>query len=305
MNSSATARRRLRQLLALPPRPRAPVRAKRIGVRRTRHYVLETWSLDLNGREPVPAYFTAPRRSAAPVPAVLFSHSHGGRYHWGKEELIRGSPYMAAPPYAEALARAGIAALCIDHWCFGQRATRGESSLAKELLWRGQSMWGFMVADSLRALDWLCRREDVDARRIGATGMSMGSTMSWYVAALDTRIAACADLCCLTDFDSLIASDGLDEHGIYYYVPGLLNHFTTAAINALIAPRPHLALAGLKDALTPVAGLRRIDRELKKVYARAGAPQNWRLRTYPVAHEETAAMREDVMRFFAQALRCG
>ena len=299
---STPTRIALRHLLRLPARSPRPVSARLLSVSPTPHYRLESWSLELNGCERVPAYFTRPLEGAAPFPTILFSHSHGGRYHWGKKELIRGSPYMGRPPYAEALARAGFAALCVDHWCFGERATRTESSLSKEMLWRGKSMWGLMVADSLRALDWLCTRADVDARRIGAIGMSMGSTMSWYVAALDTRIAACADLCCLTDFDAIIQSKGLDEHGIYYYVPDLLNRFTTAQINALIAPRPHLGLAGLKDPLTPVDGLRRIDRELKSVYRQLGAPQNWRLRSYPGAHVETPAMRTAVMAFLKKTL---
>ena len=44
-------------------------------------------------------------------------------------------------------------------------------------------------------------------------------------------------------------SGGLDGHGIYYYVPALLKHFTSADINALIAPRAHLAIAGKAHAL--------------------------------------------------------
>src|ERR1051325_5537126 len=45
----------------------------------------------------------------------------------------------------------------------------------------------------------------------------------------------------------------------------------------LIAPRPHLSLAGDLDALTPRAGLEKIDRELQRVYAAAGHPERWKL----------------------------
>src|SRR4030095_8598536 len=101
-------------------------------------------------------------------------------------------------------------------------------------------------------------------------GISMGSTMAWWVAALDERIKVTVDICCLTDFHTLLAKQGLSGHGVYYYVPSLLKHFTTSQINALIAPRPHLALAGLKDNLTPIEGLDIIERELDEVYASAG-----------------------------------
>ena len=110
------------------------------------------------------------------------------------------------------------------------------------------------------------------------------------------------DLCCLTDFHALIDSRGLDGHGIYYYVPGLLKHFTTAQINALIAPRPHLSLAGNYDRLTPPAGLDRIDRELREVYGNLGALEHWKLLRYEIGHFETAAMRAEVLAFLARFL---
>ncbi|MCC6585756.1 MAG: acetylxylan esterase [Bryobacterales bacterium] len=167
----------------------------------------------------------------------------------------------------------------------------------QDMLWKGQVMWGMMVYDSLKAIDYLETRPDVDKTRMGTLGMSMGSTMAWWVAALDTRMKVCIDICCLTDFQSLIEANGLGGHGIYYYVPSLLKHFTASEINALICPRPHLGLAGDRDALTPVKGLERIDADMKAVYAKAGKPENWKLLRYDVAHEETTDMRREIMAF--------
>ena len=170
------------------------------------------------------------------------------------------------------------------------------------MLWRGQAMWGMMVYDSLRAVDYLVGRADVDAGRVGTLGLSMGSTMAWWVAALDVRIKACVDICCLTDFHALIETQGLGGHGIYYYVPDLLNHFTTAQINALISPRAHLSLAGRHDCLTPPAGLERINRELRAVYEADGAPDAWKLHVYDQGHFESAAMRAEIVAFLAKWL---
>jgi hypothetical protein len=130
----------------------------------------------------------------------------------------------------------------------------------------------------------------------------MGSTMAWWLAALDERVKVCVDICCLTDFDELMAEDNLKGHGIYYYVPGLLKHFTAAQINALIAPRAHLGLAGNLDALTPPKGLDRIDRELRAVYAKAGAPENWKLVREDVAHTETPSMRREALNWLKEKL---
>lgn len=95
----------------------------------------------------------------------------------------------------------------------------------------------------------------------------------------------------------LLAKKGLRLHGVYYYVPALLKYFTTADINALIAPRAHLALAGLRDPLTPVEGLDVVDDELERVYADAGHPERWKLLRYDVAHQETAEGRREILAF--------
>jgi dienelactone hydrolase len=82
---------------------------------------------------------------------------------------------------AEALAHRGIAGLCIDAWNFGERRGRTESELFKELLWRGHVLWGLMVYDTLRANDYVLSRSDVRPDRVATLGMSMGSTMAWWL----------------------------------------------------------------------------------------------------------------------------
>ena len=294
-------RRELYGLLGdLPDRSR-PVEAHRVLEARREHYVLEKLVLELNGIEHVPAYFIRPldAKPGQRLPTVLYNHAHGGDYMRGKDELIEGNRFLQQPPYAQELARRGFAALCIDHWVFGERSGRTESSVFKRMLWQGQVMWGMMVFDSLRAVDYLLTRDDVDPKRIGTLGLSMGSTMAWWTAALDERVKVCVDLCCLTDFHALIETNGLDGHGIYYYVPNLLKHFTTAQINGLISPRPHLALAGDRDALTPPKGLDRVDEELRRVYAADGAPQAWKLFRQDVGHAETPEMRGEIVKWLA------
>jgi dienelactone hydrolase len=289
------SREKLFSLLGDLPDPSLPIQAKKIAEDDYGTFALETLRLELNGIEPVPAYFTRPKHTQPPYKTVLFSHSHGGYYHMGKNELLHPAPYMYQIPYAEAFAKMGIACLAIDHWCFGERSGRKESVTFKSMLWKGQVMWGMMVYDSLRALDYLESRPDTDSNRIGAVGMSMGSTMSIWVAALDTRIKTCADICCLTDFEELENEKGLDGHGIFYYVPSLTKYFSMADINALITPRPHLSTAGIYDDLTPVKGLEKIEKTLKPL-------GGFTLLTYPCGHLEPREMREDVLGFIAKTL---
>jgi hypothetical protein len=280
----------------LPPRNRE-ITVNKISEEERDTFVLEKLMMDLNGIEPVPAYFFRTKKQQNQTPVILYNHAHGGGYEMGKNEVLNGRSALHNPPYGQVLTERGISVLCIDTWAFGERSVRTESEIFKEMLWKGQVMWGMMVYDSLRAIDYLTTRFDVDADRIGTLGLSMGSTMAWWVAALDTRVKVTVDICCLTDFHALIEAGGLDLHGIYYYVPDLLNHFTTAQINALIAPRPHLSLAGDQDELTPVKGLVKIDEELRKVYEAHGTPNAWELKCYNVGHQETVEMREEIMSF--------
>ena len=295
-------REQLYNLLGRLPERDRPISVRLISTEEKEEYILERLILDINGLEPVPAFFTKPKNVNGKIPVVLFNHSHFGQYEVGKDEFINGRKEMQSPPYALELARAGYAGLAIDSWGFGERHGRPEIDIFKEMLWKGQVMWGMMVYDNLRAIDYLETRGDVDISRLATMGMSMGSTMAWWLAALDERIKVCIDICCLTDFQTLLEKNDLKLHGIYYYVPDLLNHFTTSQINGLISPRPHLGLAGRYDPLTPVEGLEIIYNDLKKIYSRDGAPDAWQLKIYDVGHEENAEMRRDIMEFLRKWL---
>ncbi len=290
-------RKELYSLLGNLPRRHKAVTAEVIDSETNDGFLLERLELELNGLEPVPALFVKPTEGDEAFPAILYNHAHGGDYSLGKEELLLGRSFMSEPPYARELTSQGYAALCIDAWGFGERHTKSESGLFKELLWHGRCLWGMMVFDSLRALEYLHSREDVATQRIATLGMSMGSTMAWWLAALDTRVKVCVDICCLTDFHTLLKSGNLDLHGLYYYVPDLLNHFSTAEINELIAPRPHLSLAGRHDPLTPPEGLNIIDTHLQNVYKDLGYKDNWKMMIYDTNHHEELEMRRACIEF--------
>ena len=302
-SANAAARRaELYGLLGRLPDRTRPVSGEKLGETERDGYILESWRYDLNGIEPVPGYVARPKGLTGRAPAVVFCHSHGGGYTIGKKEFIEGRSYLQPTPYAKALTDLGYVAICIDTWIFGERSHTSELDMFKAMLLKGQVLWGMMVYDSLRAVDVLVQRPDVDASRLATLGMSMGSTAAWYLAALDERMKVCVDINCLTDLDALIEDKGLSRHGIYYYVPDLMTHFTTAQINALIAPRAHLALAGLRDTLTPVPGLDRIDTHLTQVYASMGVPERWQMRRYDVEHQETPEGRQAILAFLQRFL---
>jgi dienelactone hydrolase len=123
-----------------------------------------------------------------------------------------------------------------------------------------------MVRDDQMALDYLFSRQEVDRQRVAVTGISMGATRSWWLMAMDDRIKTGVAVGCLTRYQDLIEEQKLKAHGIYYFVPGILNHFDTEAIISLIAPRPILFMTGDEDIGSPVNGIRKIDERVRPVY---------------------------------------
>jgi dienelactone hydrolase len=275
-------RAKLNELLGdLPPRP--PVSAFQVIAKEDKGaYTLETIQFDNGAGEMVKGFLFIPKTATAQTkaPAILYCHWHGGHYDIGKNELLGTNATPVAP--GPALAEAGYVVLGIDAPCFGERNGQGpdgpqqkggagEMTAAKFHLWAGRTLWGMIVRDDLTALDYLCSRPEVDAARIGVTGISMGSTRSWWLMALDDRPRAAVCVACMTRYEELIRAGMLKAHGIYYFVPGMLKHFDTEAVIAIAAPRPMLFMTGDQDGGSPIEGVKHLGKIVSQVYALHGA----------------------------------
>jgi pimeloyl-ACP methyl ester carboxylesterase len=173
------------------------------------------------------------------------------------------------------------------------------------LLWEGCTLWGYRVHDTLTALGWLRSRAGFASLPTVTLGLSMGSTMAVWAAALEPSIDACIDLCCLAEYDALVTDGSFDLHGEYFFVPGLRREFSVAEISALIAPRPHLSLIGKHDPLTPADGVATIDREMQSTYTALQQPEHWRQEQFGCGHQETEAMRAQVIAQLQRVLAGG
>ena len=295
----ADIRETLIQLLGdMPPRP-APTDAQVLSHEDKGEYWLERISFNNGAGSEVRGWCFLPKTATADgkAPAILYCHWHGGDYDIGKDEMrqANATPVAAGPE----LAKRGYVVLGIDAYGFGERngqgpdgpasiGANGEMSAAKFQLWMGRSLWGMMVRDDQIALDYLCSRPEVDAARIGVTGISMGSTRAWWLMALDDRPKAAVCVACMTRYQELVRQGGLKEHGIYYFVPGMLKHFDTEAVIACAAPRPVLFMTGDEDAGSPVEGVLRLGAIVSRVYALHGEAARHRFDSilYPgVGHE--------------------
>jgi dienelactone hydrolase len=166
-------------------------------------------------------------------------------------------------------------------------------------LWVGRTLWGMILRDDIIALDYLAARPEVDARRIGVMGMSMGATRSWWLMALDERLKTGVAVACLTRYQDLIRHEALRAHGIYYFVPGFLSHFDTEAVISLLAPRPVLLMNGDRDSGSPVEGIRAIAAAVRPVYELYGQPARFRNEVYPgLGHVYTREMWAKTLTWF-------
>jgi dienelactone hydrolase len=302
-----------RLLGELPQRPARPKVTTVLREDRGDHR-FEKFTFDNGAGATVAGYVFLPPESnvRGPLPAVLYCHWHGGQYDIGKDEMLRtnAAPVAAGP----ALARQGYVVLGIDAYCFGERngqgpggpaekGSAGEMTAAKFQLWAGRTLWGMILRDDRMALDYLASRPEVDTRRLGVTGISMGATRTWWLMALDERLRAGVAVACMTRYTELIGEGGLKAHGIYYFVPGMLRHFDTEAVMALAAPRPMLFQTGGRDSGSPVSGIARLEPPIREAYRLYAAESAFESRVVPdLGHVYTPEMWERTVDWLARHL---
>jgi len=278
-------------------------------------YILERFTFDNGVGDTIYGYLLVPSGRKGRGPAILYNHYHGGQYNQGKEEVLIKAFSELDFATGEELARKGYVVQCIDAYAFGERRFQGpagekeeggktESALFKTFIWEGRTLWGMMVCDDLLALNYLLSRPEVDPNRIAAMGMSMGSTRTWWAAAMDKRIKVAVSVACLTRYQNLIAQGQVNAHGIYYYVPNMLKEgIDTESVIGLIAPRPHLTLTGDSDEGSPADGVRIINAFQEHLYKCYDKEDNFRGILYPgVGHTFTPHKWDETLRWLEKHL---
>jgi dienelactone hydrolase len=298
----------LRCLGEMPPRP-DPARVRILSKEDLGDYTLERFEFHNGVDMVVPGILLIPKQRKGPAPAVIGLHGHGS-----SKESVCTDP-KSSQFIGPSLAKRGYVVAAIDGAFASGRVGKGpagkldkgaggqEMSLFKLYLWQGRSLWGMMLRDEQCLLDYLQTRPEVDARRIAATGMSMGCTRAWWLAAIDDRVQAVVGVACFTRYTELIAHGNLRMHGIYYFVPGVLRHFDTEAIYALVAPRPMLMLSGDQDGGAPTDGIVVLEKKLAAVYGLYGPADRFRSVVYGgTGHEYLPEMKAQMLAWFEKHL---
>ncbi len=243
----------------------------------------------------VPAVVMIPRRHTPPFPAVVCHHQHAGQYDLGKSEVAgwKGNPQQA---YAAELCARGYLVLAPDTIGFEERrhprmsGEHYEHFLAQEYLLKGLTLQGKMIWDVMRAVDYLTERPEVDPKRIGMIGHSMGAAETWFSMSLEPRLKAGAASCATTTYVAIMGAEALHNPG--FYVPGILKWGDIPEVVSMIAPRPLLILNGAQDLRFPLEGAREVVSRAGMLYRRLGKPEALELFVSPAGHEFTDEMRQ-------------
>ena len=336
----SAARRRLLDVLQYHPEPVDP-RPEIIERVDCGDYIREKLMFSTSPVLRVPAYVLIPKSLKAPAPAIVDLHSHGGMFLFGKEKVIdlgKNHPAMTAyhrenydgRPTATELVRRGYVVISIDTFMFGERRAimdtdlqsgwdrsrytmddvkrlnqqcRGkEATLVKALTLAGTTWPGLVFWDDMRTVDYLVTRPEVDAKRIGCLGISMGGYRSIFLSALDPRIRAG----CVVGFMSTVRSmihAHLDTHSWVHFLPALHRYLDWTDVLSLAAPRSLLVQQCSRDGLFPLAGMKESVEKIAALYGHAGARDKFTGRFYDEPHRFSRQMQEDAFAWFERALR--
>ncbi len=235
-------------------------------------------------------------------------------------------------PYAELLARKGYVVLVIDGFYFGTRRLRVEDidvatapddmqehlykvstlqrntrewfnainracgsyeHLTAETIFAAGATWpGIMTWDDTRSVDYLTSRPEVDPKRIGCLGLSIGGLRTAHLIAADPRVKVACVTGWMTEFRAQLRNF-MRSHTWLVCIPGLYDSLDLPDTTALTAPGALLVQQCLRDTLYPLEGMRGAVEKLNKIYAKAGIPERFCGSFYDVSHSFRPNMQDE------------
>lgn len=166
----------------------------------------------------------------------------------------------------------------------------------------GYTSAGVECWNGVRALDWLTTRKDVDADKLGVTGISGGGAATLWIAAADERVKVVVPVSGMSDLAFYVPGKGVNGHCDCMFLHNQYG-WDLPTIAALVAPRPMLFANSDNDPIFPMDGNRRIMAKLKTAwgfYEKANLVQEY---VSPGGHDYRPDLRKAIFAFFEKHLR--
>jgi dienelactone hydrolase len=165
----------------------------------------------------------------------------------------------------------------------------------------GRQAASYFVGDLIRSLDYLASRPEVDASRLGCTGISGGGMQTAYLMALDDRLKAAAPGCFITGFRRQLATRGVEEaeQNIGGQLTIGLDH---GDYLLMAAPTPSLVLAATRD-FFDITGTRATTAEAKRLFGVLGHVERMEIAERDVGHGFDQPLREAALAWMNRWLK--
>jgi dienelactone hydrolase len=279
--------------------------------------------------ERVPVLVVRPTSPGGRRPAVIALHGTGG-----SKDGMRS--------WLGDVAKRGMIGVAIDARYHGDRArgAKGATAYVAAITraWRARPgalqehpFYYDTCWDLWRTLDYLESRDDVDPKRIGMLGVSMGAIETWLAASVDDRVAVAVPAIGVQSFRWSLensawqgrartiaaahqaAAEDLGEEMVNARVcrelwnkviPGILGPFDCPSMLRLFAARPMLILNGDQDPNCPIGGARVAFSAAEKAYTDAKAPERLKIIVAErVGHAVTRSQHLAALEWFERWLK--
>lgn len=250
----------------------------------------------------VTANMYIPDNCCSPSAAVLFlcGHSKNAKQDEGYQVVCR---YLVA---------AGLVVLAIDPIGQGERLSYYEKSIndttvkwgtfehdytGAQCLPLGNCMAKYFLHDSIRAVDYLCTRKEVDPAKIGVTGNSGGGLQTCMMMVCDSRIAAAAPGTFVMNRRTNLHASVHQDHEQMWPKMSMegLDH---EDILLMMAPKPVLVLS-VKYDFFPIEGTRQTVERTRRFWELYGKTGCMKLHEETSQHCYTRNMAKKAAEFFS------
>lgn len=245
----------------------------------------------------VTANLYLPKPLNGKFPAIIYQCGHSNEKRDGNK--------TAYQDWGIWFAKHGYVALVTDSLQLGEIASFHHGTYKENRWWwhsMGYTPAGVECWNAIRGIDYLVSRPEVDAERIGATGISGGGSATMWIAAADERVKAAAPVSGMADLQYYVGEDGVNGHCDCMFA---YNHtrWNWTQIPALICPRPLLFVNSDADPIFPMSANNRVINRLEWLYARFGVGDKVDAVVSVGGHGYREDLRREIFEFFNRYLK--